>query len=876
MNRPVKLLNNETHKRLLGWEPTPLSAREQTAIYEALEPFNLHTTEDPTEVVNLPLPEWLGHWERMLAEATEAVGRDYLDRLEAALSLEVDLDGLVLPRLPGWWKVSREAPVKVEVPPNGLTGVLDFETFSYGDDWKVKWYPSTASWATDKGIYVWLADLSSTDPADWVEVIPFGRNNVVINHNVQYDRSLLAPEYLLEDSGNRFFDTMAAWIRVRGMASDQRLAYEAAEAAREDGEHVYLGEWEEATAANGLSDVHEFYFGEPLDKGVRDEIVAGGYRYSSQNQRTILEYNLRDIDATLKVYRKLYRELRNTQPEVSFVGQMILGSAWMPLSVSRWPGFLERAEAAREEIESRVVEHLYEVLESIRSGHVETFRIDFRNKFPKAKKDDPAISTWVEKYTSGYPKQLRYLDWTPAVAGATKGLPAWYRALSNKRLTLNSQIVPLLLGVTWRDEPVYPGTIEYQDKLRQTWRTDSLETLPHPEKRGKNVTLLFAKGFISAIEDGVMSASGEGLKPLLEYAKVVNWVALRKRVYQMRVQAPQGYPVYLPQLLVTGTVTGRAADKLSQVMANPKKNRIGTEFKSLFEAPEGYKLVGADVDSQEARIAGLFADTALGRVGSSPLSVVTLIGDKKYGNDIHTLASKAHGLLTRDIAKAALVYATLYGQGQTGATDGMMKALPREDVSTCKTIANNFLTYFKGRRLTTDWGSTRYVGGLASGAFNKMEAVIADRLPRTPVLGCAMPQPLATSREHKTTKINWTIQSSGVDFRDMLLVLMAYYSRLLGIDWRLLLTIHDEVRGMVKDGQERVAAYALQLAHLTVWAAFIDRLGLDAIPANLAWFSAVDVDKVLRKDPYDPQKTLTQPEGLPLGSTLTAKDLLGP
>lgn len=37
--------------------------------------------------------------------------------------------------------------------------------------------------------------------------------------------------------------------------------------------------------------------------------------------------------------------------------------------------------------------------------------------------------------------------------------------------------------------------------------------------------------------------------------------------------------------------------------ANPSKKRIGSELKSLVQAPPGFKLVGADVDSQELWVA---------------------------------------------------------------------------------------------------------------------------------------------------------------------------------------------------------------------------------------------------------------------------------
>ena len=47
--------------------------------------------------------------------------------------------------------------------------------------------------------------------------------------------------------------------------------------------------------------------------------------------------------------------------------------------------------------------------------------------------------------------------------------------------------------------------------------------------------------------------------------------------------------------------------------------RVGSELKSLVQAPPGYHLVGADVDSQELWIATLLGDTRFAIHGESSL-----------------------------------------------------------------------------------------------------------------------------------------------------------------------------------------------------------------------------------------------------------------
>ena len=54
--------------------------------------------------------------------------------------------------------------------------------------------------------------------------------------------------------------------------------------------------------------------------------------------------------------------------------------------------------------------------------------------------------------------------------------------------------------------------------------------------------------------------------------------------------------------------------------SNAKKDRIGSELKTLVEAPSGHTLVGADVDSQELWIAAVLGDAHYASDhGSTPL-----------------------------------------------------------------------------------------------------------------------------------------------------------------------------------------------------------------------------------------------------------------
>ena len=66
---------------------------------------------------------------------------------------------------------------------------------------------------------------------------------------------------------------------------------------------------------------------------------------------------------------------------------------------------------------------------------------------------------------------------------------------------------------------------------------------------------------------------------------------------------------------------------------------------------------------------------------------------------------------------------------------------------------------------------------------------------------------------------------------------------------RFIISIHDEVRYMVASEDRYKAALALHLSNLLVRAHVVACLGLDSLPASTAFFSSVDVDTVLRKEP---------------------------
>ena len=76
------------------------------------------------------------------------------------------------------------------------------------------------------------------------------------------------------------------------------------------------------------------------------------------------------------------------------------------------------------------------------------------------------------------------------------------------------------------------------------------------------------------------------------------------------------------------------------------------------------------------------------------------------------------------------------------------------------------------------------------------------------------------------------------------------------------LSIHDEVRYLVPDDDVTRACWVLQVAHLLSRSFFAASVGINDLPASVAYFSSIDVDTVMRKEPAFDCETFSNPSGL--------------
>lgn len=395
--------------------------------------------------------------------------------------------------------------------------------------------------------------------------------------------------------------------------------------------------------------------------------------------------------------------------------------------------------------------------------------------------------------------------------------------------------------------------------------------LPHKNGSNFNVGNPLGKDFVSKMESGELSSFDNDLAKLLLHHSSSSsyWKNNQKRIKNQMVVAPNdegiGIGAILPRVIVAGTVTRRAVEPTWLTASNQDTTRIGSELKAMIQAPEGYCFVGADVDSQELWIASLMGDSYSYKIhGGTGLSYMTLRGSKSDNTDMHSKTASLIGI-TRSDAKV-LNYARIYGAGQKFIERFLMNTNQNLTSEEAKEKAKTIFKETKGVRKFFKGPRVFWEGGTESATFNKLEEIASSESPRTPVLDCQISQALEPSQDRAkdfvTSRVNWVVQSSAVDFLHLVLVNMRWLFERLEVEGRFSISIHDEVRYLVKDSDRYKAAFALQVSNLLVRAYFAYKLNMRDLPISVAFFSSVDIDKCLRKEVDMDCKSPSNPYGL--------------
>ncbi|EON64054.1 DNA polymerase gamma 1 [Coniosporium apollinis CBS 100218] len=839
-------------------------------------------------------------------------------------------------RRSGWTKYNRDGTSEAVDAPNESMLTFDTEVM-----WKETSFACMACAVSPDAWYAWISPWLLGESDSDRHLIPLGdpdQAKIVIGHNIGYDRARIAEEYDIKQSSTGFVDTMSLHVAVNGMCSRQRPTWVKRRKERELRDRIASSDegadlsallesgnltseeeelWIGRSSVNSLRDVAHFHCGITIDKAQREyfgELDRAGIRGKLEE---LLDYCAADVEITHRVYQKVFPLFVETCPHpVSFAALRHLSAEILPVNKT-WDAYIANAEATYHKLSDAVQARL----EALAAKALEI-------------KDQP------EKYTND--PWLSQLDWSgqeirylkpkkkgdppkPAARQKKPGMPNWYKGLFVKNdgpmnLTVRTRIAPLLLRLAWDSYPLvwsdkhgwtYQVPIDqafmYNDKgmsecdmseeENPTLHDDTQHQyfkVPHKDGPMARCANPLAKGYLQHFEQGRLSSEYAYAKEALEMnASCSYWISARDRIMsQMVVYAsetasatPSSSSVpdkdtgfILPQIIPMGTITRRAVENTWLTASNAKPNRVGSELKSMIQAPPGYCFVGADVDSQELWIASLVGDAQFQLHGGNAIGFMTLEGTKAAGTDMHSRTAQILGI-SRNDAKV-FNYGRIYGAGLKFAATLLRQFNPSlTEAQTAETAAQLYQAT-KGKKSTRKALHDRpfWRGGTESLVFNRLEDFAEQERPRTPVLGAGITEALLRRFLNKggfiTSRINWAIQSSGVDYLHLLIVSMDYLVRRYNLSARLAITVHDEIRYLVKEEDKYRAAMALQVANLWTRAMFSQQMGIHDLPQSCAFFSAVDVDHVLRKEVDMDCVTPSHSTPIPPGESLDIVQLL--
>jgi DNA polymerase gamma 1 len=679
--------------------------------------------------------------------------------------------------------------------------------------------------------------------------------------------------------------------------------------------------WVERSSINSLRDVAKFHLDVTIDKELRNAFGELNRDGVVEKLDELLTYCAADVAITHRVYQIVFPNFLRVCPHpVSFAALRHLSSVILPVNKS-WDAYLANAEATYHKLSDAVQERLVLLAEKA---------LEIKGD-PENWGNDPWLKQldWSGQEVKMVKGKKKNDPPRPAARQKKPGMPQWYKDLFPKNdapinISVRTRIAPLLLRLSWDGHPLF-----WSDKHGWTFRVPREEAkkytdrqlvpcdfaeetvvalkedrenvyykLPHKDGPTARCVTPMAKGYLSYFEKGTLTSEYSYAKEALEMnASCSYWISARDRIMSQLVVYQDTLPsaestqsngvakgdaavggFILPQIIPMGTITRRAVENTWLTASNAKKNRVGSELKAMVRAPPGHVFVGADVDSEELWIASVVGDSTFRIHGGNAIGFMTLEGTKAAGTDLHSRTASILGI-TRNDAKV-FNYGRIYGAGLKFAAQLLRQFNPSLSEKETLLIASKLYATTKGTKTNRKSLYKRpfWRGGTESFVFNKLEEFAEQERPRTPVLGAGITEALngrfISKGGYLTSRINWAIQSSGVDYLHLLIVAMDYLTRRFNLAARLALTVHDEIRYLVQDHDKYRAAMALQVANLWTRAMFAQQVGIDDLPQSCAFFSAVDIDTVLRKEVDMDCVTPSNPVSIPPGESIDITGLL--
>ena len=294
---------------------------------------------------------------------------------------------------------------------------------------------------------------------------------------------------------------------------------------------------------------------------------------------------------------------------------------------------------------------------------------------------------------------------------------------------------------------------------------------------------LLISGKIRKTPKGKLSTRATELEKLREIHPIIPLILEYRELQKLKTTYIDPFPKLInpkdnrlhTTFIQTGTVTGRLASQNPNLQNIPIKTKLGQEFRKVFIAEKGYKLVSLDYSQLELRIAA--------HIAKDPKMIEAF----KKGVDIHTeTAAEVFDVPLEKVSQEmrrkakALNFGIIYGMGP----QGFARSAGIKQIEAKKFIEKYFDKFKKVAEYMTDVRNEAHDKGVVKTLFSRRRQL--------PEIYSSIPELI---HQAQRMAINFPIQGTAADLTKMAMIKIhdQIHKNYKEGEVKMLLQVHDEI-----------------------------------------------------------------------------------
>lgn len=308
------------------------------------------------------------------------------------------------------------------------------------------------------------------------------------------------------------------------------------------------------------------------------------------------------------------------------------------------------------------------------------------------------------------------------------------------------------------------------------------------------------RGRIRKTPGGKLSTRAAELEKLREAHPIIALILEYRELEKLKTTYIDPFPKLIDPkdnrlhttFIQTGTVTGRLASKNPNLQNIPIKTELGQEFRKVFIAEKGYKLLSLDYSQLELRIVAHIAQDE------------KMIGYFKKGEDIHLrTAAEVFDISPERVTPRmrreakALNFGIIYGMGP----QGFARSAGIKQAEAKKFIEKYFEEFPKVAEYMDKMRNEAHEKGIVKNLFGRRRQLIE--------IYSSIPE---MARQAERMAINFPVQSVAADLMKMAMIKIYEYihKNYKESEIKMLLQVHDEIVLEVKENLAKKIAEELK------------------------------------------------------------------